>query len=205
MIELIDNLIQMSIMAVIFSISFFRGFFRTESNGRRKWILTGLFVFEYFLGDLYSVLYLIFYNETPHYFYIAEISWYAAFLFMILLLVNLSERVPLKETIKAHPLFLIIPAFTVTMAVIFFVRNGDLIGNIICVVIMTVLIWLAASGKGMIFKLCLVIAALEYALWISSSFYWPGDTLGNPYFWIDTMLSVSLLWLIPAVGRAVKK
>lgn len=48
----------------------------------------------------------------------------------------------------------------------------------------------------------LAFAALEYALWTSSCF-WISDTLSNPYFWFDFLLSLVLLLLLPALGKAV--
>ena len=48
----------------------------------------------------------------------------------------------------------------------------------------------------------LAFAALEYALWTSSCF-WVSDTLTNPYFWFDFLLSLVLLLLLPALRKAV--
>ena len=48
--------------------------------------------------------------------------------------------------------------------------------------------------------LCFVCA--EYALWLSSV-RWLGDTLANPYFWIDFLLTGILISLLPASEEAV--
>lgn len=48
----------------------------------------------------------------------------------------------------------------------------------------------------------LCFTALEYALWTSSCF-WVSDTLTNPYFWFDFMLSASILAMLPATRKAV--
>lgn len=48
----------------------------------------------------------------------------------------------------------------------------------------------------------LCFTALEYALWTSSCF-WVSDTLKNPYFWFDFMLSASILMMLPATRKAV--
>ncbi|MBE5870690.1 MAG: hypothetical protein E7294_05475 [Lachnospiraceae bacterium] len=229
MIEMIDNLIQMLMAAVVFSAAFYRAL-RAKGSGRenasadaegvpdapytasREWFLVGLFAFEYFIGDLYGVLHLLFYEKTGHYVSISDMSWYTAYLFMILLLICVSEGRPWKMESRLQ---LLIPAFTVAMAVIFYLRNGDLVGNIVSAAIMTIAIWRAVDGvieekkkeipgKKPVYGMCLILLALEYALWISSSFLWAGDTLKNPYFWIDTLFSLSLVGLLWAVGKAVR-
>ena len=48
----------------------------------------------------------------------------------------------------------------------------------------------------------LCFTALEYAIWTSSCF-WVSDTLKNPYFWFDFMLSASILMMLPATRKAV--
>ena len=48
----------------------------------------------------------------------------------------------------------------------------------------------------------LAFIALEYALWTASCF-WVSDTLTNPYFWFDFLLTLVLLLFLPAVRKAV--
>lgn len=48
----------------------------------------------------------------------------------------------------------------------------------------------------------LAFTALEYALWTASCF-WVSDTLTNPYFWFDFLLTLVLLLFLPAVRKAV--
>ena len=49
----------------------------------------------------------------------------------------------------------------------------------------------------------LAFIALEYALWTASCF-WVSDTLTNPYFWFDFLLTLVLLLFLPAVRKAVE-
>lgn len=49
----------------------------------------------------------------------------------------------------------------------------------------------------------LTFTALEYALWTASCF-WVSDTLTNPYFWFDFLLTLVLLLFLPAVRKAVE-
>ena len=59
-----------------------------------------------------------------------------------------------------------------------------------------------SQGRILLPKHLLAFAALEYALWTSSCF-WVSDTLTNPYFWFDFLLSLVLLLLLPALRKAV--
>jgi len=45
-------------------------------------------------------------------------------------------------------------------------------------------------------------AITEYIAWTASCF-WMGDTLLNPYFWFDTLLSINFLILPLALRKAV--
>ena len=67
------------------------------------------------------------------------------------------------------------------------------------------LVWAKRSGGAQLRRFhgtVLAFAALEYALWTSSCF-WVSDTLTNPYFWFDFLLSLVLLLLLPALRKAV--
>lgn len=44
----------------------------------------------------------------------------------------------------------------------------------------------------------------NYCLW-TSSLFWQGDSLANPYFWFDFVLTATLLALLPIAERAVGK
>ena len=63
-----------------------------------------------------------------------------------------------------------------------------------------------SSTRGMRFfhitVLCFVV--LEYTLWTSSCF-WVSDTLSNPYFWFDFLLSGAIFVMLPATRKAVGK
>ena len=170
-----------------------------------------LSAFVYLLGDLYWQLYLVFYGETPPYSFIPYLSWYASFLFLLMLIIGLE-----KERRKAFhkPILWLVPVFTLGVAVFFTVRGGGIIDAIVSVTIMTALIYRALGtllsrykettfkNSRMLYVLILICAFSEYASWIISCF-WMGDTLLNPYFWSDTLLSVSILLLPAALKKAV--
>ena len=94
------------------------------------------------------------------------------------------------------------------MLAFFCIFGGDIPAAILRCCAMTVLAWGAIRGLAFGVQrrfhaavLCFVVA--EYALW-ASSVYWLGDTLANPYFWIDFLLTGILVSLLPASGEAVK-
>ena len=138
MIELIDNSINLAAAAICTVVAVI---YMVRTN-KRAWVLLTLSAGVFFLGDLYWQLYLLFYGATPTYSYISDVSWYAASLFLFILLTEI--RAMHGKWYYSHILW-IIPVFTVGMA-IFFLRWGDLIGNIISVVVRTALLWNALGG-----------------------------------------------------------
>jgi len=107
----------------------------------------------------------------------------------------------------------LIPLFTLGMGA-FYIQWGDWIGNITAAVLMSLLLWYTADslflwqktgerGKRSLAWVILLFCAAEYAAWTSSCF-WDGDTLSNPYFWFDSLLSVCFLLLPAALEKAVE-
>ena len=138
MIETVVNIIQLIITGACSGIALFNAV-RTE---HRAWTLVGLFSGIFFMGDLYWLLFLLFYGETPPYSFIPYMSWYASYLFMLLLLVTV------KGGIRRRPVRrILIPVmlFTVSMC-LYYMTFGDYIGNIICMLLMSMLIYHSADG-----------------------------------------------------------
>ena len=96
MIETVVNIIQLIITGACSGIALFNAV-RTE---HRAWTLVGLFSGIFFMGDLYWLLFLLFYGETPPYSFIPYMSWYASYLFMLLLLVTVKGDS--QETCQAY-------------------------------------------------------------------------------------------------------
>ncbi len=228
MIETIDNTFQLAATGICAGISLFRGVRRKE----RAWALLGLFAGIFFLGDLYWLLFMVFFGDSPQFFTISDLSWYTSYLFLLLMLIYIGTDGPGNEEKKAkknarrqlnRPRFYLwfIPAFTGGMC-LFFIRWGDILQNIITAYLMAGVIWLAVSGlhdlhrqaAGMerepswmvgrrwIYRLSLIFCTFEYALWVSSCF-WMGDGITNIYFWIDGLLSVTFLLFLPAMRKVV--
>ena len=205
MIESIENAVQLVTTGLCSGVAAFRA----VRSRRRAWLLLALASGVYFLGDLYWQLFLLFYGATPHYSYIPYLSWYAGYVFLMLLVLEL--RGPRPAVARRRVLWLI-PLFTAAMAV-FYIQWGDWIGNITAAVLMSLLLWYTADSlflwqrtgersKRPLAWVILLFCAAEYAAWTSSCF-WEGDTLSNPYFWFDTLLSVCFLLFPAALRKAV--
>ena len=207
MIESAENAIQL----VLIFISTLMSFFWSGQNFKKAWALLGFSSFSFFLGDLYWQLYMFFYGETPVFCYISDISWYASYLFLILLMVEIGIRTDIGKRIKKlWP----IPLFTLS-AFFLYIQYGDIPGNVLNVILMTILIWYASAGllsirekktdKKYKFLLLLILAyaACEYASGIISCF-WMGDTILNPYFWFDFLLGVVFILLPVSMRKAAK-
>jgi len=216
MIESIENVIQLfctGISAVI-------ALYRSGASGNREWTFLGLFSCAFFLGDLYWVLYLVFYKETPYYTYIPDLSWVSSLLFLLLFLLHIRDE---GQKWSYSSALWIIPVVTLGFCV-FYMTHGEYISNAVYAVLMTLVIWQSVNGliyiskkndnaqepgkdphsKRWVYIITLVFSILEYAMWTVSCF-WMGDTLLNPYYWLDILLSVCFLLYLPAAEKAVQR
>ncbi len=213
MIEIAVNVFQLMTTGVCTFIAARKGIFLRS----HAWTILSLASGVFFLGDLYWQLFLLFYDKTPEYSYIPYLSWYASYIFLILLLVELEG---LQKTRKQRKILWIAPIFTVGMCV-FYMQWGDWIGNIISAVLMTFLFGMAgdnllalkgdkSSGifenkdRAWIYMVILSFCVVEYGAWTSSCFF-QGDSFLNPYLWFDTLLSFIFLLFPLALRKAVEK
>lgn len=209
MIEAFDNGVQLFMTGLCTASSLVHGARFRE----RAWILLGLFSGIFFLGDLYWLLFLLFYDQTPPAFYISDFSWDASYLFLMVLLLYLRQEAGLfGRTNVNRMLFFAILAFTVGMSV-FYMMRGDIISNLVTAFLMSGLIWHSVDGlvsmrgepeertcRKYMYYTTLLFCFAEYGLWTSSCF-WMGDTLANVYFWFDMLLSVTFLLFVFALRK----
>ncbi|MBO4627429.1 MAG: hypothetical protein J5645_05600 [Lachnospiraceae bacterium] len=112
MIESIEYAIQILLGAVGVAMS---AVFAMRTR-HREFVLLMLGIGVYSLGDLYMLLYLIFYGVTPGYSYVHDISWYSASLFFAFLAFEmLGERAKGQR----RKIIWLVPAFTVGMCIFF--------------------------------------------------------------------------------------
>lgn len=211
MIETIETAIQLIFTAFSTAFSAFRFF--TKRN--RAWLLMSFASGVYFLGDVYWQLYLLFYGHTPHFSMISQFAWYGSYLFLLLLLEEVRGKRESPRCIQKG--LLLVPLFTVGMSVFYTLQHGELFDNVLIILILTPLLWNTADCLIEIHQkkaanpackwVCIVILLFvlsEYATW-TISLHWLGDTLSNPYFWFDFLLSFTFLLFLPAVEKAVKR
>lgn len=203
-IESIDTVIQLiaTLICVIISVM------RALATKKRAWVMLFFTAFIYFLGDLYWQIFVVVHGHIPEYSYIPYLSWYASYLFFILLLVEVRAE---RDKRKESPVLWPVPAFTVGMAVLY-MQKQDYIGNIICLILMTVLIWQAVSGlldksekkKRLLYLAVLLFCFEEYAMW-TSSFFIAEESIRNPYYWADIAMSLTFVFMPAALSKAVDR
>ena len=213
MVEVSVNILQVVLLIIAFVISF-----RYALGYRsREWAVAAFFYAVFIMADLFWMLIILFYHHNPV-FYISEIGWYSAWLFLSLLLIMLASE---DERIHRYKLLSIFPIFTLSMMTFFIALRGDPAGNVVSMLAMTFL--MLRSGRGIIYLsrpesdaagdrkerklfyiMVMVYCIIEYCEWVLSCF-WMGDTMRNPYFWLDIMLSVIMLLMVPALRKAVNR
>ena len=207
MIELIDNLIQFAATAtgcVWAGVTF-------SKSRKQPLFLLACFYGVYALGALYWTLHLLLFGETPPLFYVSDIGWIASYTFLLTLLYTMRSP---EQRQRKTALCWLAPAFCVPQFILY-ITHGDVFYNLVSCTLTTLIAWFAIDG--LVFSLrsgekdaapfyisALGFAILEYCLWTASCF-WVSDTLTNPYFWFDFLLSCSMLALLPTLQKAVAK
>lgn len=205
MLEFWDYLAQLAVTAFGFCAAL-RSYFRSR---RQPWFLLSCFYGTFALGTLYWTLHLLLRQETPQIFYVSDLAWIASYVFLLALALTLPSA---EERRLRAGLCLLVPALCLPQFALY-VTHGDILSNVLmCGMTMLLawcavrgLVWAKRSGDTRLRRFhqaLLAFTALEYALWTSSCF-WVSDTLTNPYFWFDFLLSLVLLLLLPALRKAV--
>ena len=208
--EVAVNIFQIAMLVTAFSLAFSKA----VHTHRREWSVAALFYAVYLMADIYWVLIVYFYRRNPE-FYISDIGWYSAFLFIDILIIMIRPEE--ERAVRSRVLWLV-PAFTFLMLIFFLYIDGDIPGNLVTFLLMTFILYRCVRGllylknagpeengrRRMLYTLIFLCGMLEYGMWTVSCF-WMGDTIGNPYFWIDITMSVLMLLLIPAIGKAVRE
>ena len=204
MIESLENSFQNAVLLFCTAVALYRAF-RQRS---RTWTLLAFFCGSWLLGDLYWLVCLLYYDQTPQIKVVSDLSWYAGCVFLYLLL---REAAPPERDGRARLLSWMGPVFAAAMAAYYYIQWGSLLSNVIYAALMGLLFYasvqrLAERGRyGNQRALCavtLVFCLLEYGLWTASCFWWE-VSLRNPYFWFDIAQSVCLFFFLPATRKAV--
>ena len=160
-----------------------------------------VFYGSWLLGDVYWLACLVFYDGTPQISAVSDLSWYASYIFLYLLL---RHTAPPEKPFGAKVLPWLGPVFTAGMGV-FFMLRGEIAANLVYAGLMGFLLY-AAIRRLMerrsvyLSVLILVFCLLEYALWTASCF-WNDEIVLHPYYWFDFLLTVSFPFFLPATER----
>lgn len=204
MIEIIENAVQLAVLTICMVLS---ADYSYRKQNRESAILA-MFYGSYVLGDLYWLLYLICYGYTPRVFYVAEMSWYAAYVFLHLFLLRLAPKEERKTVFLPAWLG---PVFAAGMCAFFIYKWGDYFGNLMTAALMSLLIFNCIRGlyytgkhpeeasRRRIYLIALAFCLLEYITWVVSGY----DNLVNLYYCLDFLLTPCIVLLLPAFRKAV--
>ena len=197
MIERIENALQIGTLVVCAAIALYR----IVKRRGEAWTLLSFFYGSWLLGDIYWLACLVFYDGTPQISAVSDLSWYASYIFLYLLL---RHTAPPEKPFGAKVLPWLGPVFTAGMGV-FFMLRGEIAANVAYAALMGFLLY-AAIRRLMerrsvyLSVLILVFCLLEYALWTASCF-WNDEIVLHPYYWFDFLLTVSFPFFLPATER----
>ena len=162
----------------------------------------------FMMGTLFFVLYLAILGHVPQIFYTCEISWLAAYLFFLSLLLLRKESEPFPFSAIA-----LIPAVIVAVAVLLFKIFGPaLLPCIACAITLGAITYLAScrilhdrkNGKrtSWLDHCFLLLVFLQLGVYIVSIFMTDYQHF-NLYFAIDMLLTAMLAALLPLLYREV--
>ncbi len=204
MIEQIENGMQIAVLALCAGLALIRAIRKRN----KAWTLLALFFGSWFLGDVYWSVCLFFYGQTPQISVVSDLSWYAAYIFLYMLLREAAPPASRREK-RFLPWLGVVFAFGLA---VFYITRGEILSNLIYAALMGLLLFSAIrrlldGRRYAAFRfLCVLIlffCLLEQALWLSSCF-WAGETLANPYYWFDFLLTSGFALFIPAVRKGVE-
>ena len=218
MIERYENIIQIAVLIICVIVSLYRA----ATYHSRSWTLLSFFYGSWLLGDVYWLVCLIFYQTTPQISVIADLNWYACWIFLYMLL---RHAAPPKTIQEKRILPWLGFSFAIAMAVFFFSFYVDwnarwgtqynlwskALDNLIYGLLFGLLLFSAIrrvmdrklySSQRSLCICIIVFCFIEYSLWTTSCFWWE-ETITNPYYWFDLLLTASFPFFILVTKKAV--
>ena len=203
MLDTFENVLQTAVLVVcaIVSVS------HAVKYGSRSWTILSFFYGCWLVADIYWLACLVFYGDTPQISVVSDLSWYAAQIFLYLLLRHLLPPEKLEGTRFISWLG---PLFTVGMAV-FFMFWGEILSNLIYAALFGLLLFASirriadkkVTGLKLILPVTiLVYVLLVYAMWVASC-YWDETVLLHPYYVFDFLITAGFPFFLLGVRKAV--
>lgn len=207
MVELIDNITQFIVTCVA---CLGAGVLYYKSRNQAYFLLTCFFG-TFTLGTLNWMLNILLFGYSPQTTYASDIAWVSSYLFLATLSYTLLSP---EERKFRNPAVWLVPLFGLPQLILY-LTCGDIFSNLAICSLTMATAWFAVRGliyaRRQVGKArdmqyyhlaVLFIIVLEYGLWTSSCF-WTNNSLANPYFYFDFLLSAALLGLLPATRKAV--
>ena len=200
MVESIDNALQIAALLICSGVAIGKA----AAKRSRVWTLLFFVYGSWVLGDVYWQVCLIFYGRTPQISVVSDLSWYASYVFLYMIL---RETATPEGAREKRFLPWVGPLFSLGMAV-FFMQWGKIVSNLIYALLMGLLLFSVLrrfldkekyKAQQPLCVMIFVFCLLEYAAWISTCFFW-SDGIENPYFWFDFLMTVCLIFFLPATG-----
>ena len=167
---------QVLMLAVCFALSLVRAL-RTRNVA---WLEIVCFFACMFLGNVYYFGFLVVFGDTPHYSYIADLSWIAGYIFLLMLLIECDQR---RGPIAPIPVAWIPVAICAACCIYYIYAAGDPFLNLADNGLVAALGYFAVRGllsqpdedlgKGfaesrLLHAVVLAFVFVEQGLWISS-------------------------------------
>ena len=198
--ELFDNLFQTVVMALCAACAGALAYRRR----RPEYVLLSLAYLCWMCGTLYWSLYLAVAGTTPVVFYVSELSWTAAYLFL------LSVSI-LRQTAEGarHLVWVFVPAAALVLAltVLSALRGSFLFTLLFCGVVASMgavcLCRLISKTAGKTPIVLLAVVVLQAAVYFTSAFTEDYSRF-NAYFAVDILLTLTLAAILPALYREVE-
>lgn len=198
--EVIDNLFQVTVLLICVVLSLWMAVRHRE----KQFLILALAYASFFMGTLYFVLYLAIFGTVPQIFYVAEISWWASYLFSLSLQIVRSERVSVRFSLLAAAGCICMAGAAVVfqifgpawlMVILFAATVGAI--SYICIFRLS-----RSELRTPFDALMLICVFLQVSLYGVSMFY-SDFTKFNFYFVVDLTLTVCFAGLLLLLHREV--
>ena len=208
MIEAISDAVQVLVLTVSLGLSLMRAL----SPRNTAWLSLACFFSCMLFGDAYYFGYQMLFGETPHYSVIADVSWIASYLFLLMLLIECHQQRPISAPVPAAWIPVVV---CVACGIYYTVSFGDLLINIADNGLLAAIGYFAVlglvaqptkglAGNRLFYAAILFFIAVEQAVWLSSCFIdWAalGATL-IPYVVSNYVLSLSMALILACAWRS---
>ena len=185
MFEFSENTVQVLVLSACVGVAFYRSIrFRDKSS-----ILLLFFNGSYLMGDLYWQVCLYYFGESPELPVISDLSWYGSFMFLPFLAF----------------------VFTGGLAA-FFIQYGQITANILYAIFFGHILYLVfniyfnyekpTTRLKYVCILAFIFCLGEYGA-ATSSCFWEHESISNPYYWFDMVMTMSFpfYFVIPELAE----